>query len=234
LQEYTATAERAALLRRLYPSPCIRDAEARAGKRGQDMPEKKNTYRRMVIATVALALFCGVSYALLSATSTMSFCSSACHEMEEQAAELRFSSHARDKDGGDISCVRCHIPAGFGPRYMAVKTYSGLKDLYMHLFRSGTPLLRADMQKTARRFIDDGNCLLCHDDLHRNARGEQAITDLGRIAHDAYLGKNGQASSKCVGCHINIAHLPEFDRRLEVNRFFAERMKNNEEARDAK
>ncbi|MDR1686615.1 MAG: NapC/NirT family cytochrome c [Desulfovibrio sp.] len=197
------------------------------------MPEKKHTYRRAVIPAVALALFCGVSYALLSATSTMSFCSSACHEMEAQAAELRFSSHARDKEGGDISCVRCHIPAGFGPRYMAVKTYSGLKDLYVHLFRSGAPLLRADLQKTARRFIDDGNCLLCHDDLYRDARGEQTVTDLGRIAHDAYLGKNGQASSRCVGCHINIAHLPEFDRRLEVNGLFAERIKNKEAERDA-
>jgi nitrate/TMAO reductase-like tetraheme cytochrome c subunit len=196
------------------------------------MSEKKNTRRCAVILPIALALFCGASYALLSATSGIAFCSSACHEMEEQAAELRLSSHARDKDGEAVGCTACHIPAGFGPRYLAVKTYSGLKDLYAHLFRSGTPLLRANMQTTARRFIDDGNCLLCHDDLYRDAQGKQDVSALGRIAHDAYLGKNGQAPSKCVGCHVNIAHLPEFDRRLNINRLFAERIKNKEE-RDA-
>ncbi|MDR1946047.1 MAG: NapC/NirT family cytochrome c [Desulfovibrio sp.] len=197
------------------------------------MPEKKNAYRCAAGFAVALALFCGISYTLLSATSTMSFCSAACHEMGEQATELRFSAHAADKDGKAVSCARCHIPVGFGPKYLTVKTYSGLKDLYAHLFRSGTVLHRAKLQETARRFIDDDNCLDCHADLYKDARGEQAISDLGRISHDAYTGKNGQAVSNCAGCHINIAHLPEFDRRLEVNKLFAERIKNKEALRNA-
>jgi nitrate/TMAO reductase-like tetraheme cytochrome c subunit len=147
--------------------------------------------------------------------------------------ELRSSAHARDKDGKEIGCAQCHIPPGFGPRYMAVKTYSGIKDVFVHLVNSPVILDRAALQSAARRFVDDDNCRGCHTDLYRDAKGEKEISDIGGISHDAYLGKNGQAKSNCAGCHVNIAHLPEFDRRLEVNRAFAGRIRNKEALRNA-
>jgi hypothetical protein len=72
----------------------------------------------------------------------------------------------------------------------------------------------------ARRFQMDQNCLACHQDLSQNVKGEP-ISEIGKFAHDAYLGKNGETGSRCAGCHQNLAHLPEFDRRYLVNAKFA-------------
>ncbi|MDR0826654.1 MAG: NapC/NirT family cytochrome c [Desulfovibrio sp.] len=191
---------------------------------------KKTSHRGLGLG-IAL-VFCAGVYALFSATSSFSFCASFCHEMAPQAEELRFSAHALDKDKKAVGCADCHLPSGF-PQYPVVKIYSGSKDLFIHLFRGDAPLNRAELQSSARRFISDVNCRSCHADLYKNAKGDKDLSDLGKISHDAYLGKNGQTRSNCAGCHINIAHLPEFDRRLSVNEKFAARIQNKEALRDA-
>lgn len=192
------------------------------------MGDKKTNYRLAAIAICAFLVFCAVTGFALKATSSFEFCSQACHEMNIYAEELQYSTHAKDKDGKQITCDQCHIPNGVGPRYLAVKTYSGLKDLYVHVVDKPDSLDRKTTQAVARRFVDDANCLSCHEDLYKDAKGEKAISEIGKLAHDAYLGKNGQARSKCVGCHINLAHLPEFDRRLDVNKEFSSRILNKE------
>ena len=151
--------------------------------------------------------------------------------MLPNAEELKYSANAKDKDGKEITCSDCHIPAGYGPRYLSVKIYSGMKDLFVHFVEQPESVNRAEQQTVARRFVDDANCLRCHEDLYKDAKGENAISALGKISHDAYLGKNGQAKSNCAGCHINMAHLPEFDRRLEVNKEFASRILKQEAQR---
>ncbi|MDR2745169.1 MAG: NapC/NirT family cytochrome c [Desulfovibrio sp.] len=196
------------------------------------MTERKKYWRAILFAGTLAILACG-AYPLMSATSDMHFCSSVCHEMGVHREELRSSVHARDKGGKEIGCAQCHIPPGFGPRYMAVKTYSGIKDVFVHLVESPVILDRAALQGSARRFIDDDNCRKCHADLYKDAKGEKVISEIGEISHDAYLGRNGQAKSNCAGCHANIAHLPEFDRRLEANRDFAGRIRNKEALRNA-
>jgi nitrate/TMAO reductase-like tetraheme cytochrome c subunit len=215
------------------PTPYPVTRRALAFSDASAMAERKKTYRRAILFAGVLAVLACGAYPLMSVTSGMPFCSSVCHEMGVHREELRSSAHARDKDGQEIGCAQCHIPPGFGPRYVAVKTYSGIKDVFVHLAKSPVLLDRAALQITARRFIDDDNCRSCHADLHRDAKGEKEISEIGGISHDAYLGKNGQAKSNCAGCHANIAHLPEFDRRLEVNRDFAGRVRNKEALRDA-
>ncbi len=111
-----------------------------------------------------------------------------------------------------------------------MKTYLGAKDLYVHLADQPESLDRAALQKSARRFMDDDNCLACHEDLYKDAKGEKEISAIGKLAHDAYLGKNGQARSNCAGCHINLAHLPEFDQRLDINAGFKSRLLKEEAA----
>lgn len=191
------------------------------------MDVKKGKYRVFLIGGVALVAFCAVTAFSLKATSTVEFCTS-CHEMKVHAEELKFSAHAKDKDGKPITCSDCHIPAGYGPRYLSVKIYSGMKDVYVHFVEQPENINRAEQQLVARRFVDDNNCLRCHEDLYKDAKGEKAISREGQLAHDAYLGKNGQARSNCAGCHINMAHLPEFDRRLDVNKEFLERIQKQE------
>jgi len=181
----------------------------------------------IALAFCVFVVFCGLSGYALHATSSTGFCMS-CHEMEPYLTELSFSPHAKDREGHAIECSQCHIPEGFGPRFFAVKMYSGIKDLAVHFWSKPDRLNRVRTQKVARRFVDDANCLACHQDLDKNATGEAPVSEYGRLAHDAYLGKNGTTKRNCAGCHINLAHLPEFDRWLEINAAFTSRLQREE------
>ena len=177
-----------------------------------------------------MIVLCAVSAYAFRKTSSTEFCVS-CHEMTTNLEEQKFSSHAKDKDGKEIGCAQCHIPPGMGPRFVAVKVYSGVKDLAMHIWEKPEKINRLAAQSVARRFIDDANCLACHADLYKDAKGEKPISEIGKLVHDAYMGKNGNTKSACAGCHISLAHLPEFDRRLEVNAEFRNRLLQKEEQR---
>ena len=194
------------------------------------MSNAKKKSSLLVGSFVVLICLIGVSAYGLHTTSKTEFCMS-CHEMEPYQKELKFSSHAKDKDGKVIGCAQCHIPAGIGPDFLTVKLYSGVKDLVVHLWSAPESLDRVHAQKVARRFIDDDNCLACHADLYKDAKGEKPVSEIGKLAHDAYLGKNGSTKRNCAGCHMNLAHLPEFDQRLEVNSAFTSRYLKEEELR---
>jgi nitrate/TMAO reductase-like tetraheme cytochrome c subunit len=194
---------------------------------GAAMAEKRRQYRAACLAFGLFVVLCGVTGYALRATSATEFCMS-CHEMTPYLKEQRFSSHAKDKDGKEIGCSQCHIPQGVGPRFLAVKMYSGVKDLAVHVWSKPDSLNRAHAQEVARRFVDDANCLACHADMYKNAKNDAPVSAYGRLAHEAYLGKNGAAKRNCVGCHINLAHLPAFDRRLQVNAAFTSRFPQEE------
>lgn len=185
------------------------------------MADKKK-YRLLGLALGAVVLFSAITGYALHATSTTEFCSAACHEMNPHYAELKLSSHFKDKDGKEIGCAQCHLPPGIGPKYLATKTYSGMKDLIVKFVIRPDEFVRVEHQATARRFIDDRSCLACHEDLLKDAAGEKPISALGKIAHDAY--NNGEAKSNCAGCHVNVAHLPASDRRFPQNAEFAKRL----------
>lgn len=189
------------------------------------MADKKK-YRLLGLALAAFVLLSVITGYAMHATSTTEFCSTACHEMNPHYAELKFSSHFKDKDGVEIGCAQCHLPPGIGPKYVTTKTYIGVKDMFIHFFTS-KEYVRSERQPVARRFIDDKSCLKCHEDLHKDATGKNPISVLGKIAHDAY--NNGEAKSNCAGCHVNMAHLPTFDRRLPQNAEFAKRVDSKQE-----
>jgi nitrate/TMAO reductase-like tetraheme cytochrome c subunit len=190
---------------------------------GHDQMEEKKTKRSLKALFIFTPLIVVVLVALLSVsmakTSTTNYCLS-CHEMKSYKEELEKSSHAFDKDKNPIECSQCHLPSGVGPRYVAVKIYSGTKDLWAHHVGDPTRLDRRHLQSVARRFLMDDNCLACHQDLYKNVKNEP-ISEIGKLCHDAYLGKNGETESRCAGCHQNLAHLPEFDRRYLINAKFA-------------
>ncbi len=109
---------------------------------------------------------------------------------------------------------------GFGVKYLAVKMM-GAKDLWVNKFGDPAKLNRRELQVTARRYIQDGNCRFCHQDLFKTTKDEK-ISEIGRLSHEAYLGKNGNTRNGCAGCHFNMAHLPDFDRRYKFNAQFAQ------------
>ena len=88
---------------------------------------------------------------------------------------------------------------------------------------------RRKIQTNARNSIQAEKCQACHKDLYKNEKGEP-ISEIGRLCHDAFFGKNGETRQTCAGCHINVAHLPEFDRYLPVNAEFAQKLMENQPA----
>ncbi len=141
---------------------------------------------------------------------------------------MKLSSLAVDKDKKALECTQCHIPRTKGPRFVAVKSIQGLSDLVAHYFGHPENLDRRELQAQAQRFMSDDNCLACHQDLYKDTK-DKPISEVGRLCHDAYLGKNGTTRHGCVGCHSNLAHLPEFDRRYEVNAKFAAKLAQEKE-----
>lgn len=179
-------------------------------------------YRWVAVLLLCCAVVLAAGSISLSVTSKTEYCMS-CHEMKRYKEELEKSSHAVDKNKNPIDCRQCHIPEGIGPRYLVVKGVLGAKDWLVHNFGNPQSLDRRKMQKTAARFMPDENCLTCHKDLMKNAK-EEKISEIGRLCHEAYLGRNGTTKSGCAGCHFNMAHLPKFDRRLFINAEFAKRL----------
>jgi nitrate/TMAO reductase-like tetraheme cytochrome c subunit len=177
------------------------------------------------LGIVGLIAFLAVT---MARTSSNSYCLS-CHEMQRYQDELKLSSHAVDKDKKALECAQCHIPLTVGPRFVAVKSIQGLTDLVVHNFGHPENLNRRDLQAQAQRFMSDDNCLACHQDLYKDTQ-DKPISEIGRLCHDAYLGKNGTTRHGCVGCHANLAHLPEFDRRYEVNAKFAAKLAQEKES----
>ena len=163
----------------------------------------------------------------MARTSTTDYCTS-CHEMKKYKDELEKSSHAVDKDKNPIQCRQCHIPKNIGPKYLTVKIVLGMKDLIIHNFGDPENLDRREMQKIGRRFIPDENCLACHQDLTKNVKDKE-LSEIGKLCHEAYQGKNGTTKRGCAGCHFNMAHLPQFDRRFFFNTEFAKRLPLQEE-----
>ena len=154
-------------------------------------------------------------------SSRTEYCVS-CHELKTHKTELERSSHAVDKNKKPIGCRQCHIPNGFGPKYLTVKLM-GIKDLWVHKFGDPENLDRRRLQHVARRYVQDENCRACHQDLFKTTKDEK-ISEVGRLAHEAFLGKNGNTKKGCAGCHPNMAHLPKFDRRYPFNAKFAKNL----------
>jgi nitrate/TMAO reductase-like tetraheme cytochrome c subunit len=180
--------------------------------------------RLVVFGLMALLLLVTLAMATVQGferTSTTRYCIS-CHEIRSRFDELAKSVHAVDWDGQQMECRSCHVPPRFGLKLIAIKLL-GVKDLLVHYSVDVERLDRRQMQVDALRIIPDENCLECHQDLYRDTEGEE-ISELGRLGHEAYLGKNGSTRRNCAGCHPNIAHLPEFDRHYPFNSAFAERL----------
>lgn len=165
----------------------------------------------------------------MAKTSSTSFCMS-CHEMNVYKEELEKSSHAMTKDKKPMDCKDCHIPNTVSGRYVVIKTLFGVRDTFVHYFGDPDNLNRKEMQAFTRRFIPDENCRSCHPDLMKDTEDKE-LSEIGRLSHEAYLGKNGQTRRGCAGCHFNMAHLPEFDRWYTFNEEFAKNLPLKKESK---
>ncbi len=182
------------------------------------------------------ALLIGVSGALVIVSAAQTFAGERpaveecmrCHDVATYQYELKHSSHALDKDKKPIACLQCH-DSHFNPvtAYYARDKYFDKKIFQPEDFD------RKKMQQNVKKAVPARKCQVCHPDLSKNTQGEP-ISEIGQLCHDAFEGKNGNTNRSCAGCHINTAHLPEFDRHLTVNMDFAERIAENPMVKDSK
>lgn len=179
-----------------------------------------NSHGKTAIVLIAvIVVFSGLILLGMARTSSTEFCMS-CHEMKIYKDELAKSSHALTNDKKPMGCKDCHIPESFGGRYLIIKTVLGTRDVAVHFLGDPENLNRRKMQDFARRFVPDENCMACHPDLMKDT-DDKELSEIGKLSHEAYLGKNGQTRRGCAGCHFNMAHLPDFDRRYHFNAEFA-------------
>ncbi len=151
-----------------------------------------------------------------------------CHDVKMYQHELKYSSHAFDKDKKEISCEQCHIF-----HFNSLTEYYARDEYYdKKIFQPGA-FDRRKLQENARQTDLTAKCQACHKDLTKNAK-EDYISLIGSLAHDAFLGKNGTTRKTCQGCHVNVAHLPDFDADLMLRAEFAGKLAENPYAGDEK
>ena len=147
-----------------------------------------------------------------------------CHDVKVYQTELKSSVHALDKDKKVISCEQCHTF-----HYDPLTSYYARDEYYDKKIFPPDAFDRRKLQAHARNAIKAEKCQACHKDLYKNTKDEP-LSEIGRLCHDAFLGKNGETRKTCAGCHINIAHLPEFDRNMPTNVDFAKRLRKSKAA----
>jgi len=151
-----------------------------------------------------------------------------CHDVKTYQYEKKHSSHAFDTNNKEITCGQCH-DFHFNP----VTAYYAREKYFENKIFKPEDFDRKRMQQNVKKTVPAKKCQVCHEDLSKNVKGDP-ISEVGQLCHDAFEGKNGTTNRSCAGCHINMAHLPDFDRHLTVNTDFAMKLAENPMASDSK
>ena len=129
--------------------------------------------------------------------STSKYCGS-CHEMDTAYKTWEVSSHGANRYGFRVECVDCHLPSKDNYfKYMAKKTYTGLKDAYIHYF--GDEYNLEDVRGKVIANFPNSNCMKCHKELLASPESSDALA-----AHKEFLNQPGDSKMKCVTCHSDL------------------------------
>ncbi|MEH7109917.1 NapC/NirT family cytochrome c [Bacillus sp. JJ1764] len=154
----------------------------------------KSRYKLFKYATMVvlfLAVFFGLGYFGLEATSTSEFCSS-CHEMKPQYYTWKASSHS------EVECDSCHIQPG-------VENYAKAKgEGILELYKNQTDNYLAPIKMP--KLIPDSACEKCHNLATRDVTASGDII----IPHM----KHKKEGIKCTECHSGVAHGKISDRKV--------------------
>lgn len=161
----------------------------------QELPAPpKLRYKLIKFATLTLlflAVFFGLSFVGLEATSSSEFCSS-CHEMKPQFYTWKASSHS------EVDCVSCHVVPGV-ENYAKAKG-NGLVEAYKKQMDTYVAPIKMP------NLIPDEACETCHNIESREVTPSGDII----IPHS----KHKTEGVKCVQCHSGTAHGEISDRKV--------------------
>lgn len=151
-------------------------------------------YKLIKIATLTLlflAIFFGLSFVGLEATSSSEFCSS-CHEMKPEYYTWKASTHS------EVDCVSCHTDPEL--KNIAKDKAEGVTKLYNNLKSTSAAPIRMTKE------IPDSACETCHNVFTRDVTPSGDLI----IPHDKHKNKD----IECTQCHRGIAHGKIADRKM--------------------
>lgn len=162
------------------------------------------------VLTVLLLLLAGAAalaagQRAIAYTNTLEFCIS-CHEMKNQNyAEYKDTSHARNRSGVKAVCSDCHVP--HDGMALLQRKLEASNDVLQHLLGTiDTPekfeARRLEMARKVWRTMeqsDSRECRHCHD---VNAMDPQLQGKTAQKQHQ----KLADGQRTCIDCHFGIAH----------------------------
>ncbi|HAL36617.1 MAG TPA: butanol dehydrogenase [Polaromonas sp.] len=139
-------------------------------------------------------------------TSTEAFCSSSCHEMNNNAMEYKGTVHDKNRTGVRATCPDCHIPHSPVPLY--IRKMGAVHDLWGHFVSHSIDTREKFLDKrqelAERVWIymkenDSRECRHCHT---------AAKMDPERQSEKAQLrhARGRKEKLTCIDCHFAIAH----------------------------
>lgn len=152
-------------------------------------------------AVVALGLIV-VMIVGLGTSSTVWFCSQACHKVQDDTiTAYEHSPHS------EISCMACHMPVGAGPVTFLLHKMGNLGELPPTITNSfSLPLNAHSHLALESEEMGSEQCTQCHDlDKRRVTPSEGVIID-----HAVHSDKE----IRCTACHNRTAHVEDFELTL--------------------
>lgn len=139
---------------------------------------------------------------VLSYTSTDEYCVS-CHIHPQADDAWKKSTHFYNKSGVKVHCVECHLPPKGSFKYLAVKTKTGLKDLYGFYFKDSASFnwqAKRELEH-AVKIVYNESCVKCHQTLF-----SKGLSAEGGTAHLYYEKNAEKLKLHCINCHQYIGH----------------------------
>jgi len=135
-------------------------------------------------------------------TSTDEYCVS-CHIHPQADDAWKKSSHFYNKSGIKVHCVECHLPPKGSFKYLAVKTKTGLNDLYGFYFKDSASFnwqAKRELEH-AVKIVYNESCIKCHQTLF-----SKGLSAEGGTAHLYYEKNAEKLKLQCINCHQYIGH----------------------------
>ena len=160
----------------------------------------------LVVCVVVGGAVIGASAATLHVTSTDAFCSTACHELRDNAAaEFKGTPHDVNRTGVRVGCPDCHLPKEFVP--MMIRKVEAAREVWGHF--TGIIDTKEKYEKERyrmavrewKRIKANGaqECKNCHNfDSMDPARQ----SEVARSIHPQAKA----SGAVCIDCHFGIAH----------------------------
>ena len=160
----------------------------------------------LAVCVVVGGVVIGASAATLHATSSDAFCSTACHELRDNAAaEFKGTVHDVNRTGVRVGCPDCHLPKEFVP--MMIRKMEAAREVWGHFTgvidtkeKYEKERYRMAVHEWKRMKANGGQeCKNCHNFDSMDADKQ---SDTARDRH----AKAKAANTVCIDCHFGIAH----------------------------